>query len=177
MELDVGSRWVIIGNSGSGKSNLAMRIGAHLNIPVHDLDLIHWHTDGCKRAEAESKVLVAEIAAANDWVIEGVYGWLAEVALARATALVWLDLPWHKCREGLYARGPRRGQPLSDQDPLLMWAENYWTRTTSSSFKGHERLFDGFANPKARLKTRDASSALLPGALSRSFTCCDASAI
>ena len=33
---------------------------------------------------------------------EGVYGWLAEVAVPRATALIWLDIPWDVCREGCW---------------------------------------------------------------------------
>ena len=154
MVADPASRWVVIGNSGSGKSTLAEHVGATLHLPTHDLDLLHWHLDGRKREEAAAIALVAEVAAGAAWVIEGVYGWLAEVALVRATALVWLDLPWAECRAGLLRRGLRRGMTTSDQDALLTWAEDYGTRTTPSSFVGHERLYRAFAGGKARLRAR-----------------------
>ena len=59
------SRWILIGNSGSGKSTLADRVGVSLNLPVYDLDLIHWHADGRKRdevdrVERENRALIAE---------------------------------------------------------------------------------------------------------------------
>ena len=153
------SRWLIIGNSGSGKSTLAEHVGTAFHLPVYDLDLVHWTVDRGKRQEIEAMHDVAEIAAGDDWVIEGVYGWLAEVALPRADTLIWLDLSWDECRAGLLARGPRRGMGPSDQNALLAWAEAYWTRTTPTSFAGHERIYRGFEGDKARLHTRDAIAA------------------
>ncbi len=161
MSPDLASRWIVIGNSGSGKSTLAEHVGASLRLPVHDLDLIHWHADGRKRDEADAKVRVTKIAAEDGWVIEGVYGWLAEVALPRAGALIWLDLPWNDCREGLLARGLQRGMTPSDQDALLIWAQNYWTRATPSSFKGHERLYRMFEGNKVHLRTRNEAGAFV----------------
>lgn len=152
-------RFVVIGNSGSGKSSLAKRVGAELLLPVHDLDHTHWYADGRKREETQSKALVSGIAAGSAWVIEGVYGWLAEIALERATALVWLDLPWAECQNGLLCRGLRRGMTQRDQDALLSWASAYWTRTTPSSFVGHERLYAGFTGRKWRLQARSDLSA------------------
>ncbi|MGX7706009.1 AAA family ATPase [Methylobacterium sp. Gmos1] len=155
-------RWVIVGNSGSGKSTLATRLGRILHRPVHDLDLVHWHPDGAKRDEADARARVAGIAATDAWIVEGVYGWLAEVALPRATRLIWLDLPWEACRAGLLARGLRRGMTAGDQDDLLAWAQGYWTRTTSSSFAGHERLCRAFKGETARLRSRGDVAAFVP---------------
>jgi len=39
-------RTVIIGNSGSGKSTLAGAMANLVDIPVIDLDLLHWEQDG-----------------------------------------------------------------------------------------------------------------------------------
>jgi len=147
-------RWVVIGNSGSGKSTLAERLGGAFRLPIHDLDDVHWAADGRKRPETEAMAQVAKITGGDTWIIEGVYGWLAEIALARATSLVWLDLPWAECREGLLARGLRRGMTAEDQKALLGWAEGYWTRTTSSSFKGHEQLYDLYEGDKTLLRSR-----------------------
>lgn len=157
------SRWLVIGNSGSGKSTLAERVGTALYLPVHDLDLIHWQTDGRKREEADAKGRVADIAAGDRWIIEGVYGWLAEVAFPRTSTMIWLDMSWDDCRAGLLARGLRRGMKPSNQDALLAWARGYWTRTTPSSFSGHERLYRMFEGHKAHLRTRNEIAALVPG--------------
>lgn len=154
MVTDPASRRMVMGNSGSGKSALAARIGTSPHLPIHDLDLVHWHADGRRRAGAEARARVAEIAAENAWVIEGVYGWLAKVALMRATTLVWLDLPWAECRAGLLARGLRRGMTPNDREALLAWAEACWTRDTPSSFTGHGQLYRRFEGSKAHLRTR-----------------------
>jgi len=39
-------RTLVIGNSGSGKSRLAEGLGALIQAPVFDLDLIHWKDMG-----------------------------------------------------------------------------------------------------------------------------------
>jgi len=96
----LGSRVVIIGNSGSGKSTLAQELAQRLGAPTIDLDHIHWRDSyGIKRDEDAAKRMVVDAAAESEWIIEGVYGWLAEVALPRATSLIWLDMPWTICRE------------------------------------------------------------------------------
>lgn len=159
--IDGKSRLVIIGNSGSGKSTLAEHVGGSAKLPIHDLDMTHWLDQGGKRDEAGAKALVAEIASTDAWIVEGVYGWLADVALPRATALVWTDLPWCECLDGLLGRGLRRGMSDEDQKALLSWAGDYWTRTTPSSFVGHERIFRVFDREKLRLTTRQAVSDLM----------------
>lgn len=156
-------RTIIIGNGGAGKSTLAERLAALTSAPAVDLDLLHWENDGRgpKRDESAARALVHDVAAGSTWIIEGVYGWLAEVAIPRATALIWLDLPWSTCREGILARGQRRGGTAAEFAQLLTWAEAYWARTTSSSFAGHARLYDAFAGHKQRLRTRDEVAAYL----------------
>ena len=71
-------RVAIIGNSGSGKSSLAVKAGSALKLPICDLDHLHWHEDGRKRDEVEAKLLAMQYASTDDWIIEGVYGWLVE---------------------------------------------------------------------------------------------------
>jgi adenylate kinase family enzyme len=149
-------RTVIIGNGGSGKSRLAHCIAAAIAGPAIDLDQIHWEQSGyaAGRDEEAYRGLVAEASAAPIWVIEGVYGWLARVALPRATALIWLDLSWDECRAGILNRGLRRGMTASDHTQLVAWAGEYWTRDNANSHGGHLRLYDRYGGPKARLKLR-----------------------
>ena len=165
MRQALGQRALIIGNSGSGKSTLAERLAALFDVEPIDLDTLHWEDDayGRKRDEDSARRMVADASANPRWIMEGVYGWLAAVAMPRATALIWLDVPWSQCREGLLARGQRRGASPQQFADLLAWAEAYWVRETSSSFAGHARLFEGFAGAKQRLKDRDDVSRFLTG--------------
>lgn len=156
-------RTVIIGNSGSGKSTLAEAIANLAHIPAIDLDVLHWEENGygSKRNEAVARKMVLDISDQPRWVIEGVFGWLAEVALPKATALIWLDLPWGLCRAGLLARGLRRGATTQDAAELIKWAEAYWTRQTPSSFAGHSKMFNDFSGVKLRLQSRKQIDQLL----------------
>ena len=156
-------RTVIIGNSGAGKSALAESLADLILVPVIDLDLLNWEGDdyGRKRDEDDARRMTLEVSAQPFWIIEGVYGWLAEVALPRATALIWLDFPWSLCRAGLLARSPRRGATDQDAVELLKWAETYWNRQTSSSFAGHSRMFNNFLSTKFRLENREQAAILL----------------
>jgi hypothetical protein len=105
--------------------------------------------------------MVLEFSNQPRWLIEGAFGWLAEVAIPKATALIWLDFPWSLCRAGLLARGLRRGATSQDAGELMQWAEAYWTRQTSTSFAGHSKIFDEFSGTKLRLKSREQAAHLL----------------
>ncbi|MCK1544825.1 hypothetical protein IVB12_23495 [Bradyrhizobium sp. 179] len=158
-------RTVVIGNSGSGKSTLAQAVAnlAHIHIPAFDLDLLHWEEGGygLKRDENVARKMVLDISDQPRWIIEGAFGWLAEVALSKATALIWLDLPWSVCRAGLLARGLRRGATSHDAAELMKWAEAYWTRQTSSSFAGHSKMYNDFPGTRLRLESRAQAAQLL----------------
>src|SRR5258707_7030619 len=156
-------RTVIVGNSGAGKSALAESLAALILVPVIDLDLLNWEGDsyGRKRDEDAARRMTLEVSAQPLWIIEGVFGWLAEVALPKATALVWLDFPWSLCRAGLLARGLRRGATSRDAADLMKWAEAYWSRQTPSSFAGHSNMFNEFSRAKLRLENREQVAELL----------------
>lgn len=49
--------------------------------------------------------MVQQVASGEHWIIEGVYGWLAQEAIPRATMLIWLDIPVHERLENVKKRG------------------------------------------------------------------------
>jgi len=151
------ARILIVGNCGSGKSWLATRLSSMLRIPVHDLDRYHWEDNSYARARpAEEAISLTKKAAEQDcWIIEGVYGWMAEQAAPRASFLVWLDIPVGDCLQNLLARGPGEGTP-ENFNALLNWAADYPTRATSSSYSGHKRIFSHFSADRVRLRSRSA---------------------
>jgi adenylate kinase family enzyme len=83
----------ITGGQGSGKTTLAARLHEITGTPVHGLDLVAriGGGNGPERPVAERDAMVADIAAADDWITEGAHlGWTAPL-LDRAEAIVWLD--------------------------------------------------------------------------------------
>lgn len=83
----------IVGGSGSGKSHLARRLGAQLELPVHDLDLVarEGGGNGPPRSAAERLTSVERIVQSPAWITEGIHlGWTADL-LRSADAIIWLD--------------------------------------------------------------------------------------
>jgi adenylate kinase family enzyme len=153
-------RLMVIGNSGSGKSTLSSQVGAALQCKVCDLDLIYFGEDRRPRSPLEAEAIVAAAAASSQWVIEGVWVPLLEVAARRATALLWLDLSWEACREALLRRGPHFGMDPSIPADLLAWETAHWDRLS-----GQAHLFDTFGGRKLRLKTAAETAAFRAGHL------------
>ena len=149
------NRTLIMGNSGSGKSWLADRMGRALGLATTDLDDIHWLSGSYeqKRERGEAIQLAVAAASGQAWIVEGIYGWLIEPISDKATFLIWLDLNWDGCYGNLKDRyGGKTDSPSFHE--LAVWAEDYWNRQTPSSFSGHKAIFDSFAGPKSRLRTR-----------------------
>lgn len=86
-------RVMVIGASGAGKSTLARRIGTALGLPVIHLDREFWRPGWVEPDADEWLERLDALAARECWVIDGNQsrGW--GFRLARADAIVWLDLP------------------------------------------------------------------------------------
>jgi hypothetical protein len=158
-------RTLIIGNSGAGKTTLGRQIAAVTGGRHIALDDIYWEGAAGlkKRVEPAAKQLTSAAAAEPCWVIEGVFGWLVDVAVPRATALLWLDLPWAACKAGLEARGPSYSPSPAEYDALVQWASEYRTRQTASSEAGHRAIFDAFSGTKVALRSRAEVAAWITG--------------
>jgi hypothetical protein len=101
----------------------------------------------------EAIQLAVAAASGQAWIVEGVFGWLIAPISDKATFLVWLDMNWDECYGNLKKRCGGKMNSPSFRD-LVVWAEDYWTRKTPSSFSGHIAIFESFTGPKARLRTR-----------------------
>jgi len=136
-------RVLIMGNSGSGKSWLAARISEFKKLPVTDLDTLYWEQDGYGRAREKAEVLKDVLAIANKqlWVIEGVYGWIADQVSLYASHVIWLTPKPGECVENIKVRGVRNNGTVEDYEALLEWASLYEIRTGSSSYEGHLSVF------------------------------------
>jgi adenylate kinase family enzyme len=66
-------RVLVIGGPGAGKSTLAARLGAALGLPVVHLDAHFWRPGWQESPRPEWAARVAELAAAERWVMDGHY--------------------------------------------------------------------------------------------------------
>jgi hypothetical protein len=128
-----------------------------------DLDEIHWLPGGfnTRREPATAIGMVRMKAAEARWVIEGVYGWLANEALPRATSLIWLDVPIEECINNVKARGLRRGGDEAAFAALIAFIADYQVRTNANSRMAHEQAFNAFAGNKVLITCRGEMAQLL----------------
>ncbi|MCF2904181.1 hypothetical protein L0666_04210 [Octadecabacter sp. CECT 8868] len=145
-------RTVIFGNTASGKSWLSKRLGEELSVRVVDLDQIRW-VDGDYSRKENTLVAIAKTrkeAERDQWVIEGVYGWLVSPIIDRVTCVIWTDIPWSESRENLLERELARGSSGNFVE-LEEWSSGYWDRKSQSSYNAHLSIYNDFIGPKYRL--------------------------
>jgi adenylate kinase family enzyme len=83
----------VTGNAGAGKTTLARKIGAELDLPVFGLDHVVWQPGWKKTDAAVRDRLENELIARPVWVIEGV----SDLIRGAADITIFLDLPHHLC--------------------------------------------------------------------------------
>jgi adenylate kinase family enzyme len=90
-------RVMIIGNGGSGKSTLARELGRRLNLPVIHLDREFWRPGWVRPPHDDWEIRVRELAASEQWIIEGNFGRTQEIRMARADTIILLDFSGWRC--------------------------------------------------------------------------------
>ena len=99
----------MVGNSGSGKSTVARRIGAALGSPVLELDSVFHQPGWQELPEDEFRAQVETFAEQDRWVVDGNYTVVrVPVLWPRATTVVWLDLPQRTVMRQVVLRSLRR---------------------------------------------------------------------
>jgi adenylate kinase family enzyme len=100
----------VVGNSGSGKTHLAPRLAAVLDVPYVELDALH-HLAGWEPIDpGEFLATVDEVASADGWVIDGNYRIVVVdgPVWRQADTVVWLDLPRRDVMRQVVGRTVRR---------------------------------------------------------------------
>jgi adenylate kinase family enzyme len=99
--MNLGSRIMIMGSSGSGKSTMAMRLGEITGLPVVHLDEL---TSKAKSVD-EMNEFVRLASSQTRWIIDGNYSGTRNDRLKRADTVVYLDY----CRLICLWRALKRG--------------------------------------------------------------------
>jgi adenylate kinase family enzyme len=154
---------IIIGNAGSGKTWLARRLADGIDTPTVHLDELFWEPGGfdVKRDQEEVDRLIEESKRTASWVVEGVFGELAERYFAEAELLIWLDIDWETCKTRLLARGSESKRHLGREQSeeglkrLVDWASHYYDRGDLRSFVGHQSLMEKFPGKTLRLTSEE----------------------
>ncbi len=138
-------RIVVVGTSGAGKTALARRIAALLELPHIELDAINWQSgwrDLTRHDPEEFVRRVNEAIEAEAWVVDGNYGPVRDRVWQRATHLVWLDyerplimarvisrtLLRAVRRTELWAGNRERWRDMLRPSHPIRWAWNTWER-------------------------------------------------
>lgn len=83
----------VVGTSGSGKSTVGRAAAARLGVPFLELDSLRHQAGWVELPDDQFVARTAEVVAGDGWVVDGNYSAVRPVVWARATSVVWLDLP------------------------------------------------------------------------------------
>ena len=109
------TRIAILGGGGAGKSTLARRLGASLDLPVIHLDRIVFGPGWLPREPADVRARLAGLLG-DAWIVEGTYSESAELTLPHADLVLWLDQPaWRRLWRAWRKTRDHRGKPRADR--------------------------------------------------------------
>ncbi|MCX6819671.1 MAG: AAA family ATPase [Candidatus Adlerbacteria bacterium] len=84
---------VLIGCPGAGKTTLARKLGAKLNIPVHHLDKYFWKENWTPTPQAEFRKIQDELMKEDRWIVDGNFTKSIDNRVTKADTVVFFDFP------------------------------------------------------------------------------------
>ena len=112
----LGSRILVLGCPGSGKSTFAAKLHRRTQLPLVHLDNIWWNADRTHISRAEFDQKLEALLRNPAWIIDGDYSRTYEVRVAACDTAVFLDLSEAECMDGITRR-------VGKQRPDIPWAE------------------------------------------------------
>jgi len=149
---------LIFGNSGSGKSTLARKFHTDSGLAHLDLDLLAWKpTTPPERKPLHVSVQEIDrfIQAHENWVIEGCYADLLEIALAKSNEIIFMNLSVEACIANAKNRPWEPHKYVSKQaqdanlEMLIDWISQYPERTDTFSESAHIALYEKYQGKKS----------------------------
>jgi adenylate kinase family enzyme len=142
------TRIAVVGSTSSGKSTLAEKIAARLDLAYVELDSLYWQP-GWRPAEREDfreRVQSALDAAHGRWIVAGNYRMVRDVIWPAADMVIWLDYPFPLVFWRLLVRTIRRlalREELWNGNRERLWDHlRLWSRDSLFNwlFQSHWRL-------------------------------------
>lgn len=116
-------RLTIIGNGGSGKTTLALRLGEATGLPVFHMDQIIYQPGWVRTPDEEVRRQIVEICEKPAWIFDGMGPlWSAEYRMRLADLVIFLDFPFEHCVEWAMVRQRENGasQQVDRPDGCLL---------------------------------------------------------
>jgi len=107
-------RILVVGPSGAGKTQLALRLADLLGLPLIHLDAERWRPGWNALPDDEWSDVVAELTLRRRWIMDGTYEKTLGLRVPAADAVVVLEVGRLRCLAGLVRRrflGGRRPRP------------------------------------------------------------------
>src|SRR5208337_3539202 len=162
-------RLMILGGPGSGKSTLAKQLHAVTGLPLFHLDQLYWRPCWVAPPNEEWPRLLAEIAAREEWIMDGGYGNSFYLRMPRAETILWLDLPLRVCfprvlkrmavNYGRQREDIRPGCPERFDFTFLKWAWT-WQRAHRVKYRSALAEHPPHANVRVFASRREADNFL-----------------
>lgn len=171
-------RWLIVGPGGAGKTRFALELGRSLRLPIVHLDQHYWQPGWVQSSDDVWGRKVAELAAADAWVMDGNYSGTLQLRLQRAQAVVLVDPPTIQCLWGVIRRmwfARRGGRPdlaagcrerFIPDPQFLYYVATYKRRTRPKVLR---RIGEATNVRFHHLRGRDETRAFLRGLRARSM--------
>ncbi len=84
----------LVGSSGSGKSTLGRALAEALGHPIVEIDDLFWGPNWTPQSDETFLPALAAALEAPQWVLDGNYDRTRALKWARATLVIWVDLPY-----------------------------------------------------------------------------------
>lgn len=120
-------RALVIGSPGTGKSTFAKELAAKTGLPLIHID--YYYHDPTKNYLSDKtawRKLVMEMAAQDEWIMDGNYGATMGERMQLADTIFYFDMPRRTAMRGVVKRRLRNAKRTDMPDG--------WKETTSLSF-------------------------------------------
>jgi len=91
------NRILVLGCCGAGKSTLARKLHAKLNVELIHLDQHYWLPNWTEIDPAEWREKVKGLVEKEQWIMDGNFSNTLDIRLERADTILYLDYPTIKC--------------------------------------------------------------------------------